>query len=327
MTLAVVQTAQNSGTGTSLTVTLGSATTPGNFLAVLVLTTAGTNGSVSSVSLGGAAGNFGSIVSQGNSSDHAIVTCWGDPDCAGGQTAVAITTTGSSGTQAISAIVFEISGMPSTLTGILDKSAVLSSSGFVTSWTLGPTATTTQADEMWLAIVGGNVSSSTAGTYTGPGSAWTNTVLSGVNNYTGGFSAGGVAGYQVVSSTGTASYNGTCTSSTLDGLVLTLKASSTTPVSVADTGAGDDSGFTLAVAVPLAESGSAADSAAVAVAAPSADTGAGSEAQAPYDSTYTAGYAVRFAPASDVTLTDPDATFGDDSDFTAGLLATDTGTG
>ena len=57
------------------------------------------------------------------------------------------------------------------------------------------------------------------------------------------------------------------------------------------------------------------------------DAGAGSEAQAPYDSTYTAGYPVRFAPAADVTLTDPDATFGDDSDFTAGLLATDTGAG
>ena len=57
------------------------------------------------------------------------------------------------------------------------------------------------------------------------------------------------------------------------------------------------------------------------------DAGVGGEAQAAYDSSYTAGYPVRFAPAADVTLTDPDATFGDDSDFTAGLLATDTGTG
>jgi len=182
---AVVQSAKNAGTGTSLTVTLASPTTAGNCLFVLVLTSGPVNGTVNSVKLGGVADNFSTsaLASEGNSGDHAVVTCWADPDCAAGQTSIAITTTGSSGVQAISAIVYEASGMPTTRAALLDKTAVFSSSGFVSSWTLGPTATTTHASELWLAIVGGNANQATAATLTGPASGWTNTGLTGVNNY------------------------------------------------------------------------------------------------------------------------------------------------
>jgi microcompartment protein CcmK/EutM len=218
--------AKNSGTGTTLTVTLPNPTSSGSCLFVRVLTSANTNGHVSGITLGGSADNFGVIASQGTSTDHAIVTCWADPACAAGQTSVVITTTGSAGTQAVSAIVSEYSGMPATLAGMLDKSGVFTSSGFATSWALAAASPpTTQASELWLSIVGGNVSAVTAGTYTGPGSLWTNTALNGVNNYSGGFSAGGVAGDQVVSATGSPAYNGTASpTSTMDGLIVALKA-------------------------------------------------------------------------------------------------------
>jgi hypothetical protein len=220
------------GAGTTLTVTLSQPTTAGNCLIALVGSAANTtNGTVSGITLGGSADHFAVVASKGTGSDHAIVTCWADPNCAGGQTSVAITTTGSVGNSALSAAVYEVSAMPGTVPALLDQQASFSSAGFVASWTLGPTSTTAQPSEAWFAIVAGNVSASAAGTVTGPGAPWANTALPGVNNYVGGISFNGVTGYQAVTTTGTASFNGTTSpNSTLDGLVVTLKAAVPAPL-------------------------------------------------------------------------------------------------
>lgn len=222
--MAFVQEAQNAGTGSSITVTLGSNTTAGNALVVMTITAGSTNGSISGITLGGAAGNFASEVVFGTSGSHAIASCWSDPDCAGGQTSVVISNSGGSGTQTTLAWVYEISGMPST-GPLLDPgvSAGVSSSGSVSSWTLGPTSTTSQAVEVWLGVAGGNVSGTSVGTYTGPASPWANETQQGVSGAS--FSLGGISGYQVTSSTGTASYSGSVTpTSTIEGLVVALKA-------------------------------------------------------------------------------------------------------
>lgn len=228
MAPVVVQAAQNAATGASATVTFGSPTSPHNCLVAEVISAGtGTNPSVSGITLGGAAGNWGVLATEGNSSDHAISTSWADPDCAGSQTSVAVSLTGGSGTLAALVWVFEVSGMPSVIAGMLDKSAVLSSTGFVSSWTLGPTATTTQGSEIWFGLAGGNVNATSVGTYTPPGTLWTNQSQQGLANVGGsGFSLGGVCGYQIAAATGTASYNGTVTpASTIEGLVVALKAS------------------------------------------------------------------------------------------------------
>jgi hypothetical protein len=121
-------------------------------------------------------------------------------------------------------------------------------------------------------------------------------------------------------------------------------------ITLTDTGAGADTGFTVGAGVPLAEAPAAAESLSLAVAAPGADAGAGAEtlnpaAAVPLPDTGTAAEASTVAAAVSpaeagtaadalttnvpiaVTLTDPDATFGDDSGFAAGLLAADAGTG
>jgi len=219
---SLIQAARNAGTGTSITVTLGQPTTAGQCLVVLVYTAASTNGAVSGVTLGGSPGNFAAEASKGTGGDHAIVTCWSNPSCAGGQTAIDISTSGSSGTQTILAWAFEMYGMLAA-GPLLDQQATLSSAGFVGSWALGPTAVTSQASEAWFAIAGGNVAGGTPGTYTGPASPWVNQPQQGVAG--GSFSGGAVCGYQAVSAAAAASYNGTVTpNSTIEGLLVTLKA-------------------------------------------------------------------------------------------------------
>ena len=226
MSAAVVQVKPFKGTGLAPSATLDLPTTAGNALIVLIGTSGSTNASVTAMTLGGAAGNFAEEAAEGNGSDHAIASAWSDPDCAGGETAVAITLSGS-GDNSYVGWIFEVSGMPAA-GPLLDKSAVLSSAGFVASWTLGPTGTTTQTDEIWFGLAAGNVASGTAGTYTGPGAPWTDEASQGIDSG-GSFSFGGIAGYQVVSATGTASYDGSVTpNSTIEGLVVALKAASGT---------------------------------------------------------------------------------------------------
>jgi len=207
----------NSATGNTVTVTLGSPTTAGNCLIVLIGDTgSSTDGTPSTVTLGGVADNFAALATQGTGSSHAIVAAWADPDCAGGQTSVVVTTTGGSGTEHLFAWVFEFSGLATS--SLLDQSATFNSSGFVSSWSIGPTATTTQASEVWFGVICGNASSGSA-TFAGPSSPWINATEQNIS------AAQALCGYQIVSATGTATYSGTASpTSTGEGLVVTVNA-------------------------------------------------------------------------------------------------------
>ena len=203
--MGLVQSAQNSGTGTTLTVTLGAATTAGNCLVVMVAANgSATNGSVSGITLGGSADNFarlGSVV--GTSGDAGITACWADPNCAGGQTSVVITQTGGSGTLGLEAAVHERDDL--ALSGLLDKQSTGGISTGSATWDSTSTATTTQAAEVWFGIALGVTNSGP--TLTGPASPWVNGTQ--ITQAYGSFTAAVLVGYQEVSSTGTARYNGT----------------------------------------------------------------------------------------------------------------------
>lgn len=197
--VAFVQSANNSGTnGSTVTVTLGSATTAGNCLVVATQgADSSVNQAVSGITLGGSAGNFAALVSPiGTAGTTAgIVDMWADPNCAGGQTSVVVTWAGNNSHE-IQVFVYEFSGLATS--SLLDKS----STNFTTSpggtWTSNATATTTQAVELWFGAVG-----SLNGTTTGPSSPWINSSQLGATGRT------LLVGYQITSSTGTATYSGT----------------------------------------------------------------------------------------------------------------------
>lgn len=231
MAPVLVQTASGTVTSGNLTVTLSSPTTGGNCLVALIGSCADSvNGTISGITLGGAADNWAQSAIEGSGGDHAISSGWADPNCAAGQTSVVISQTGGSGTvQGLMAYVMEWSG----LGGTVDVSSGQSSSGFVSSWTSGTTGATGQASEVAFGLTCG--ASNTRGPgLTGPSSPWTNETLLVV--------AGTsrdkflLCGYNILSSTGTQVYAGTSSPTTTnDTLVYTLKAGG--PVSHNDTGA------------------------------------------------------------------------------------------
>lgn len=201
---AVVQTASGNGT----TLSFASATTAGNCVVVCFLDNGSlTTPSVSAMTLGGSAGNFAALVTSTNSAGHQLATIWADPSCAGGQTAIAVTE--ASGNHPV-IIAYEISGIASA--SPLDKSSTGNASSG--TWSSGTTATTTQAAEAW---VGCAVINNTPPT--GPGAPWTNT------NQTNSTTQA-IAGQQITSSTGTATYNGTSGSTNWAAAVVTLLPSS-----------------------------------------------------------------------------------------------------
>lgn len=236
MTVTLVQSAAGQGTGTSKTVTLGSPTTAGNCLVVLVAAQASTSpGSVSGVTLGGSADNFASLGVTAGSGTQPKCDAWADPDCAGGQTAVAVSTSGATGTAGVAVFVFEFSGVDTA--SPLDKSSTGTTS--TSSFSSGTTATTSQADEAWVGMTAG--ANASARTINEPGAPWTN--LTEQDQTLSTLHQAANAGYQIVSSTGTATYSGSY-SGTVSGsaLVVTLKGAGATAV----TGTGS-------AALPVAE--------------------------------------------------------------------------
>lgn len=224
---SLVQVAANAASATSVTVTLGSPTTGGNCLVALIGTSADTtNGSPSGITLGGSAGNWAQSALQGTSGDHAIVAGWADPSCANGQTSVVASFTGGSGDH-LFAWIFEFSG----LTGTVDVSSG-GANTFAASWTSGTTAATAQASEVAFGITCGasNGTNGTAGGLVGPSSPW---VVEAEQSLTGAsHEKCALAGYQILSSTGTVTYSGTASpTNTNDTVVFTLKASGGAPYS------------------------------------------------------------------------------------------------
>lgn len=217
--MGLIQTKQGSGNAATLTVTLDAPTTAGNALVVLVAASGTSTNptSISGMTLGGVADSFAQVSTFGSDSDAAIGATWTDLNCAGSQTAVAITAAGGSGTLALMASVYEWQGLAAS--SVLDKTAN-SVSGGATSWTSTATAATTQADEVWVGAV--FTTESGAGTITGPGGAWTN--LAQVSQAQGSFADRWMSGYQQVTATGAATYAGTVTpSSQWIAKVVTLK--------------------------------------------------------------------------------------------------------
>lgn len=196
----------------TLTVTIPS-TTAGNCLVVCVGAASGnaTAPALTGVTLGGAAGNFGALVTKTatngiSAADGAFI--WADPNCAGGQTSVVISGTNLNVTAGVGGVVvYEVSGL--VLSAVLDKSSSGSSGTNVTTWSSGATATTAQASEFWVGCVVGS------GTVTAPGSPWTDSGA-GLSHM--------AAGTQIVSATGTATYNSTQTTGIYSAAVATLKA-------------------------------------------------------------------------------------------------------
>ena len=223
MTISLVQTASNdSASGGTLTVTLGSNTTAGNCLAVAiyVLGSTANPSSISGVTLGGTAGNFSSRVVVGASGTtfpmHAIWVC---ENIAGGQTAIAITTSGGTGTIGLIAFAYEFSGLATTAGGATDQSSTGSNGTGSTAFSSGATATTANAAEAWVGI--GGYAAGGVPTLTGPSSPWTNLTV--VAETIAGIDVGAVSGSQITTSAGAATYSGTISSSEVWGaVVLTL---------------------------------------------------------------------------------------------------------
>lgn len=224
MPISFVQQASNTGTST-VTVTLGSNTTAGNCLVVCIaLGSAGSLASVASVKLGGVADNFSQLKAVGDLTTGAEqLAVWADPNCAGGQTAVAITLN----VAAVSlAYVFEFSGVAAS--SILDQSATFDSAGGTNSTFSVTSGTTTQASEVAVGCVYGFNT-----TITGPASPWVNeaTITSTTRNLQ--------ASYNILSSTGTQTYSGSFGAAAFNGQILvTLKAAAAVAAAAAITQAG-----------------------------------------------------------------------------------------
>jgi hypothetical protein len=220
--ISLVQSKSATGTsGTSLTITLSSATTAGNCIVVCLGSTEATdNPTISGITLGGSAGNFAaSNTAYSNSNVNAAI--WANPNCAGGDTSIVITLTGGSGgSTSVQAYAMEFSGLATG--SVLDK-APAGQNGSSASWTSGSTGTLSQASEVAIGVI----FTDNTGTLTTPGSPWTElTQLSASGGKLG-------VGYQVVSATTALTYSGTVSSSSDYGCcVITLKAAAGTSVSL-----------------------------------------------------------------------------------------------
>lgn len=216
MTISVVSTT----TANSTSVTIP-ATTAGNCLVVCVMSQqTAAQASVSGITLGGSAGNFADLKDEHFSHTSISTTfwdtfVWADPNCAGGQTSVAIS--GSNigvlgGGNGGGVVVFEISGLASS--SVLDAFSI--GAAFSSSWSSGTSGTTTQASEIAIGATSG------ANTITGPGAPWTNSAPT---------STACLAGYNILSSTGSVTYSGTSVGSGYAAVVVTLKTPATSSVS------------------------------------------------------------------------------------------------
>lgn len=200
MTISIVQskliTGANSGS-------FSSATTAGNTLLIAYAGSAGSGSfatpGLTAVTLGGSNDNWAQQVNQNDGNSASCSEIWMDPACAGGQTTVAV-----SGNHLVAAdaylLLLELSGMGPT--PALDQHSVGPIKAGTQTWTSNATPTTTSANEFVLGVTAHGPNSA-SDTLTGPGSPWTN-----ASGFT--WSNGSaIAGYQIVTSTGTFTYSGT----------------------------------------------------------------------------------------------------------------------
>lgn len=213
----VVQSKALTGAGSgTLSGSFTTATTAGNCIIVALGFYSPTAAilSVSSVTLGGVAGNFGQVVftqSASGTANTMAAAIWADPNCAGGQTSVSVTVAG--GSAQFSAVggyvIYEVSGLAATLAALTDKT----STGNATTGTTtssGATATTTNVLDFIIGSVAdfNNITTDPV--------SWNNTAEAGAGY-------AGEAGYQVPGTTGTFTYSAVqSTSSTWASVVAAL---------------------------------------------------------------------------------------------------------
>lgn len=190
MAISLVQ--SKSGTWTTPSLSLNSATTAGNCLIVMLTDTGGVT-ATSAAKLGGAADNFAKLEEDSATpgSIHVLASIWADPSCAGGQTAITWTDTGTPTSPTY--WIAEFSGIAAS--SPFDTGNVASGTGG--SWSAAFTSTT--GSELWLGAVA-IASGSGSGT---AGNGWTFVSVTDVNSDV------CVYGWQVKSVTGTATFAGT----------------------------------------------------------------------------------------------------------------------
>jgi hypothetical protein len=208
MPIGVVQSATNSVTNTTgtLTLTLGTATTAGNCLVVLpggYCPGAAGNIGANTCTLGGVAGNFNASHLSGAQSstpdDCAALIPWADWNCAGGQTVISVALTAGTGTFYLFGAAYEISGLLGTA-AVVDANVADSYSGSGTSWGGAGAGAMSQASEI---IFGSVIADAGTTTITGPASPWANTTALSIAS-----EASFLAGYEILSSIVTPSYTG-----------------------------------------------------------------------------------------------------------------------
>lgn len=219
---ALVQVKSGTGTTSPVTVNLTSPTTAGNCLVVAVaMGNSTTNPTVSGITLGGAAGNFAAAVTLSNNAD-ANVAIWTDQNCAGGQTAVAVTLNAGTGAgNGYDVYVYEFSNVATS--SAVDKTA--SAGAGSGNFSSGSTGTLASANEVAIGI-GAGIGAVGAPTVAGPASPWTNqTAVSAART-------AAVAGHQVVSATTALSYAGTSSTGRVGAAIVTLIGAANTTVAL-----------------------------------------------------------------------------------------------
>jgi hypothetical protein len=275
-TPVIVQTKQGKISGSSGTITLASPTGAGNYLVVLVCAAGSSaNPSVGSVTLGGVTDHFAQGADSITAAAPAACYAWTDQDCAGAQTAIAVTLTGGSGTLGATVTILEISNVATS--GAVDLSQAGDATGSSSSFTSGATGTTSQAEEVLIGVAASGYLSFGGGpSLSGPAGPWTN--LTQQTLTVGSEAQTTIAGYQVVSSTGTATYAGTITGTNFgyNALVLTLKAAAATQAGGGGSSAGtaSDGNNGSGSTGGIAPTGGAAGGAGATVAGPGAVGGA-----------------------------------------------------
>lgn len=219
MAVSVVQTASNHAVATTLTVTLGSAVTPGNTVCVSVdVLDESTSAFTVSLELGSSPDHWFLHRKdlRAASGQNIYAGVWADANTAlTGQATVTVNLAGATGggRTEILAVVYEVAGLPAATEDITGATG-----GNSASWTTGaftPSASTSAAAEFWWGCV------NTAGSITGP-SGWTNTTL------TSSLGTSMMSGYQATTSTGTPLYAGTASNGQWAAAGATLKAGTAT---------------------------------------------------------------------------------------------------
>ena len=183
---------------------------------------------MSSVKTGSSAENWAKGVELDDSSNTACAAIWADPNTAGGGTTVAVAvafgaTASASNSCEVFVDVFEFSGVAAS--SAVDQTSTGAPGQNSSAWSSGATGTTSQASEIAVGTIGATALSGTS-TVTGPSGSWVNeSTLSGTVAFGGtSFNTYAQSGYQILSSTGTVTYSGTTSASTLwDAVTLTLK--------------------------------------------------------------------------------------------------------